>query len=171
MDSATTTNSVNLISCGKFGKTVGLKGAIRFIPSSGQVETIVKLKHLFLSPSHKLQIVDYQLRHEFVILTFSDFENVDNVSSLVNKQAFLDQSELPLLSDEYYWFQLIGLEVIHNNKKSLGVVEKLYTNGPQDILCTSDGFQVPYVKPDIVQDVSLDSKRIFVDFEPFYVDN
>lgn len=160
------------ICCGQFGKTVGLNGAIRFFPSSGQGETIASLKELYLTPSKKLTIKSVQLRVDFIVLTFEQYNNIDAVSALVNQKASLKRTDLAALpSGSYYWFELVGLEVFNSSSSSLGQVERLYTNGAQDVLCTTTGLHIPYVKPDIIKDVSLEKGQIVVDFEPYYVED
>ena len=173
MNSATEkTEQSPFICCGQFGKTVGLKGAIRFFPYSGQGETIALVKELYLSPSKKLIVNSVQVRQDFIVISFRNFDSVEKVHSLVNQKASLKRIDLPLLaSGQYYWFELIGLEVFHDSSYSLGKVEKLYTNGPQDVLCTTEGYQIPYVKPDIIKEVSLEKQHILVDFEPYFVEN
>lgn len=161
--------SERLISCGHFGKTVGLKGGIRLFPSSGQLDTLTQLKCLYLSEKQSLKVVSWQNRLDFAIVFFESMSSVDSVISLVNLKVYLDPGQLPKLSQgQYYWFELIGLEIVSLEGSLLGAVERIYSNGPQDILVSSKGHHIPFVRESIVHNVCWNKRQIAVDFNPIY---
>jgi 16S rRNA processing protein RimM len=157
------------ICCGHFGKTVGLKGQIRFYPSSGQLDTLLHLSAFYLLDMTKLVVQSFSSRKDFIVFSFEKFQSLEEVSSLVNQKLYLEKKDLPTLEDhEFYWYQLINLDVVNLQKQSLGKVEKLYSNGVQDVLCTSSGAQIPFLREIFVKDVCLLKKLIIVDFSPTY---
>jgi 16S rRNA processing protein RimM len=92
----------------------------------------------------------------------------------------LSRSSFPSASkDEYYWVDLIGLDVINREGLSLGTVRDLMTTGPQAVLCieyqafAEDGTQsaaermIPFVAA-YVDAVDVPGKRITVDWQPDY---
>lgn len=69
--------------------------------------------------------------------------------------------------DEYYWSDLIGLEVVGANGVVLGCVRKLLSTGAHDVLEIEDGERerlIPFVAA-YVRDVDLALGRIYVDWE------
>jgi 16S rRNA processing protein RimM len=67
---------------------------------------------------------------------------------------------------EYYWADLIGLAVVNRQGESLGLVEKLFETGANDVLVVKDGNAerlLPYVAA-VIDDVDLAGKVIKVDW-------
>jgi 16S rRNA processing protein RimM len=76
---------------------------------------------------------------------------------------------LPAASkDEYYWADLIGLDVVNAREQALGKVESLIETGANDVLCVRDGDGKEHLLPfvgAVVLDVDLAAKRIRVEWE------
>ena len=82
-------------------------------------------------------------------------------------------------TDEYYWVDLLGLQVINREGVSLGEVKDLLSTGPQTVLVleyprtdTDKPGQVgermiPFVSA-YVDSVDLPQRRILVDWQPDY---
>lgn len=74
----------------------------------------------------------------------------------------------PAGKDEYYWDDLIGLEVVNVRGERLGEVDSLIETGANDVLCVRAGdgreLLLPFVGA-VVLDVDLAQKRIRVDWE------
>ena len=71
-------------------------------------------------------------------------------------------SELPPTDDdEYYAFQLIGLEVVEENGRALGTVADVLPGVANDVLSLDGGVLLPMVE-DCVRPVDLDGGRIVV---------
>jgi len=80
------------------------------------------------------------------------------------------RSELPDPDeDEYYWDELLGLEVFNLAGESLGMVDGLLETGAHDVLKVGSGGRllIPFVEA-IVREVDLDAGRIVVDWEKDY---
>ncbi|MDE0452441.1 MAG: ribosome maturation factor RimM [Gammaproteobacteria bacterium] len=70
-------------------------------------------------------------------------------------------------TDEYYWRDLIGLDVVTVGGEDLGRVENLMATGANDALVVSDGSSerlIPFIAS-VVRDVDLDRSVIVVDWE------
>ena len=69
--------------------------------------------------------------------------------------------------DEYYWRDLIGLDVFTVAGDRLGRIENLMATGANDALVVSDGASeklIPFIAP-VIKDVDLDRSVIVVDWE------
>lgn len=69
--------------------------------------------------------------------------------------------------DEYYWRDLIGLEVFTVASDLLGRIENLMATGANDALVVSDGAGeklIPFISS-VIKDVDLDRSVIVVDWE------
>ena len=91
----------------------------------------------------------------------------------------LPRSAFPATPEgEYYWVDLIGLDVLNREGVPLGVVRDLMPTGPGSVLVmeyteTVDGKEkptermIPFVAA-YVDDVDLKARRITVDWQPDY---
>jgi len=76
------------------------------------------------------------------------------------------REQLPKLrGEDYYWDDLIGLEVINKEKVNLGVVQSLIATGSNDVLIVMGERKrlIPYISS-VVLCVDLASKIIEVDW-------
>ena len=74
----------------------------------------------------------------------------------------VERSELPpTAEDEFYAFQLIGLEVVEENGRVLGTVADVLPGVANDVLSLDGGVLLPMVE-DCVRAVDLDAGRIVV---------
>ena len=78
--------------------------------------------------------------------------------------------------DEFYWVDLIGLQVVNREGVALGVVRELLSTGPHAVLCLEDAAatpprsrMIPFVNA-YVDRVDLAARRITVDWQPDYDD-
>ena len=81
------------------------------------------------------------------------------------------RSSLPKAADEeYYWSDLIGMNVVNLQGELLGVVDNLLDMGANDILCVQKDkveILIPFLT-NVIQQVSLQEKLIRVDWQADY---
>ena len=95
--------------------------------------------------------------------------------ALKGSRIFISRSSFPpVTKDEYYWVDLIGLNVVNRESVSLGVVKELLSTGPQTVLVLEyqlDGkiFErmIPFVSV-FVDEVDIAAKCIRVDWQTDY---
>ncbi|WP_051460190.1 ribosome maturation factor RimM [Pseudogulbenkiania sp. MAI-1] len=82
-------------------------------------------------------------------------------------QIAIPRSEFPdTAEDEYYWSDLIGLDVVNKDGQRFGQVAELMETGANEVLVVREGkreWLIPFVGQ-FVLDVSLADKRITVDW-------
>ena len=77
-------------------------------------------------------------------------------------QLEVERSELPPTDDdEYYTFQLLGLEVVEENGRALGTVADVLPGVANDVLQVGEGVLLPMVE-DCIRSVDLEAGRIVV---------
>jgi len=83
----------------------------------------------------------------------------------------IPRSRLPQTDeDEYYWSDLIGLEVVNEAGERLGVVDTLQETGANQVLCVQGDegeILIPFIAQ-VVKQVSLEDKVIRVDWQADY---
>jgi 16S rRNA processing protein RimM len=74
----------------------------------------------------------------------------------------VERAELPPTEeDEYYTFELVGLEVVEESGRSLGTVADVLPGVANDVLALSTGVLLPMIE-DCIQVVDLAGARITV---------
>ena len=72
--------------------------------------------------------------------------------------------------DEYYWSDLIGMEVVNMAGERLGIADNLLETGANDVLCVqgeSGEILIPFIAQ-VIRQVDLDKKVIRVDWQADY---
>ena len=95
--------------------------------------------------------------------------------SLRGARIFVSRASFPTPdADEYYWVDLLGLDVVNREGLPLGQVKDLMATGPQTVLVLAfeqDGKpqerMIPFVSAYIDQ-VDLAARRITADWQPDY---
>lgn len=98
----------------------------------------------------------------------------DQAASMSGCKIFVKQADLPQLSEgEFYWQQLIGLEVSNSDNK-IGVVDSILETGANDVLVVKQfdaalaDVLIPY-NEQVVVEVSIEKGSMLVDWDPSYL--
>ena len=102
-------------------------------------------------------------------------EDRNAAEALRGARIFVSRAFFPQTAeDEYYWVDLIGLDVVNREGVALGRVRELLSTGPQTVLVLAyeeDGKarerMIPCVSA-FVDKVDLPGKSITVDWQPDY---
>lgn len=88
----------------------------------------------------------------------------------IGGEVVVDRSALPPPAPgEYYWTDLQGLSVHTLEGVELGVVDRLFSTGANDVMAvvaTDRERLIPFVTGTHVQSVDLEARRIVVDWDP-----
>jgi len=127
-----------LIAVGKIIGTHGIKGMLKLYSYSGNLDSLQKSVTVTLkSPTGQLQEMHLETAAHHggkFILHFRGYDNIDKVLPLVGSELCLLRSRLPKPDeDEYYWCDLLGLEVVTVNGDSIGVIADIFETGSNDI--------------------------------------
>lgn len=74
------------------------------------------------------------------VVKFAGVDDRDAAQALTGRYIAAPRSELPKTAvDEYYWADLVGLEVVNTQGERLGEVTGLLASGAHDVLCVCEG--------------------------------
>lgn len=125
-----TLSAQSMLEVAKLGRTVGLKGALRLHNLSDFPAQFKKGAVFYDNKGKKFSIKSFEPSASLVI--FENFENVESAKELVNTvllRSVEDTRKFCRLSkDEFFYFDIIGLEVFENDQK-LGIVCDILENG------------------------------------------
>ena len=100
------------------------------------------------------------------LVSFKGIANRDQAKTLIGAELFIPQSELPELDeDTYYWYDLIGIEVVTMTGESLGRIESIIETGSNDVYIVKSNEKevlIPALES-VVLEIDLEHKRMQVD--------
>ena len=103
-----------------------------------------------------------------MVASVREIDDRDAAEALRGARIFIARSSFPTPdAGEFYWVDLIGLEVFNRDGERLGVVSALLDNGAQSVLQIDDGDASPRLIPFVaayVDQVDLPGRRITVDW-------
>ncbi len=173
------------IEVGRILDAWGIKGWFKVLPHSANPEALFSSKCWFLLPSEKgaktfegigrLKIKEAKTHSGSVVACAQDVDDRSAADALRGARIFVPKSSFPTTQkDEYYWVDLIGLEVVNREGERLGLVRDLLSTGPQTVLVIDDvqdaqtvERMIPFVAA-YIDDVSLAERRILVDWQLDY---
>jgi len=133
------------ISIGKITKTHGLKGELKFHPSIDET-WIVRVKQVRLGFENPLEdFVDYNVqsirgKDRPFIIKFREIDGIEAASKLSGQTLYIPRDQFPdLPENEYYWFQVEGLQVYDEGGCFYGSVEEIIRTGSNDVYVVRDG--------------------------------
>lgn len=178
------------IEVGRIADAWGIKGWFKVFPYSADPEALFSSKRWYLLPAEKgaktfsgtqlLRVREAKEHSGTVVASAQEVDDRNAAEALRGARIFVARSSFPTAAkDEYYWIDLIGLDVVNREGVALGKVTELLAAGPQTVLVLSfeqpdaEGVSqaaermIPFVSA-FVDDVSLPKRCITVDWQPDY---
>ncbi|MES2282311.1 MAG: ribosome maturation factor RimM [Pseudomonadota bacterium] len=182
------------IEVGRILDAWGVKGWLKILPHSTDPEALFAARSWFLQPPDakfrpgfnaftgtvSIAVDEAKTHSDSVVAKVAGLDDRTAAEALRGARIFLPRSAFPAASkDEYYWVDLIGLDVVNREGVGLGSVRDLMATGPHSVLCVEytakqeDGTEaaaermIPFVSV-YVDSVDIAGKRITVDWQPDY---
>ena len=170
----------------------GIKGAIKVLPFSSAPEALFSTKRWYVRPAvvqrpvtisamplpDLLRVVEARAHGDGIVATVQDVDDRNAAEALAGARVFVSRTSFPTPGEnEFYWVDLIGLEVVNREGVALGRVVGLLETGPHCVLQIrpdGDGAAdasaeclVPFVDA-YVDAVDREAQRITVDWQADY---
>ena len=173
------------IEVGRIADAWGIKGWFKVLPYSADPEALFSSKRWYLLPTERgaqtftgvaqLSVKEAKDHSNTVVATAHGVDDRTAAEALRGSRIFVSRSSFPTADkDEYYWVDLIGLDVINREDVALGVVKELLSTGAQTVMVMEYPEEgktcermIPFVAA-YVDDVDLKARRIRVDWQADY---
>ncbi|WP_291995087.1 ribosome maturation factor RimM [Candidatus Accumulibacter sp. ACC003] len=165
-----------IIVLGKIAGAHGLQGAVRVYPFADDPESWARLAGWWLGrDGDAAELWQYSrlcrcdVRNGVPIAQLASVADRTAAEAMAGVLVGVPQAELPpTAADEYYWGDLIGLEVINTREQSLGRIVGLIDTPANAVLRVGDGERaerlLPFVAA-VVLAVDLERRRVSVEWE------
>lgn len=114
----------------------------------------------------QLTLSSLRPQKKFWIAQFEEIESREQAEALAGNDIFIDKDRLPgLPAGEYYHFQLIGLAVVTEEGKPLGMLKAVLETGSNDVyVVESEGEEllIPAIE-EVIVEVDLPNGKLVVD--------
>ena len=155
---------------GRLGRPHGVHGEISVEVRTDEPEIrFAKGSKLSLKETNnQLTVLSSRWHQEKMLVKFEEITDRDLANDIKGKTLVIeiDPNSIETKKDQYYEFQLTGLNVIDINEKTLGQIKEVITGLAQDLLVVETEEKkevlVPFVKQ-IVVNVDLNKKLITMD--------
>ena len=178
------------IEVGRIGGAWGVKGWFKVQPFAADPQALFAARHWFIQPAESaspalaqaaplptplptsLEVVEAKEHAGSLVARSPAVVDRDGAQRLYGARVFVSRTSFPQASiDEFYWVDLIGLDVVNREGQVLGQVDGLIDTGPHSVLRVAPAPDAP---PDAerlipfvaayIDDVSLAQRRIGVDW-------
>jgi 16S rRNA processing protein RimM len=139
---------MELIEIGRIVRSHGLKGRVKALSYLESPETLLDLSGLFVGRNVQdavfIPIVDVQTGKDFFILQLRGVDDRDAAEQLRGSSVWISSEKTEKLPDgEYYWSEIIGLQVLTEEDQILGRIEAVFPTGSNDVyVCRGGGREI-----------------------------
>jgi 16S rRNA processing protein RimM len=133
-----------LVLLGRVVGTHGIKGQLRVVSYSGSFDTLLAARTVLLRPvggkpvEHVLTAA--AVHGKKLLLSLEGYRDINQVQILVGCDLLVRREQLPPAEeDEFYWHDLIGLQVVTVEGTRLGRLASIIETGSNDVFVVKSG--------------------------------
>lgn len=154
------------IKVGKIVNTHGVKGYLKCVPLTDNMERFEELKFIYTEKDNaKRSIIDVWYRNNMVYILLENINDMNTAETFRDSYISILEDQLrELPEDSYYLFDLEGMEVYSDDGEYLGVIKDIFQTGANDvyeIVNNNKSFLIPAVK-DVVKEVNITDKKMVI---------
>jgi 16S rRNA processing protein RimM len=151
----------------------GVKGWVKVFSKTSPRENILSYSPWKIKTGDEIKTVEAsgRLQGKNVVVKLAGVEDRDQAIELVGSKIFILAEQLPKLNEgDYYWSDLIGLDVESLQAEPLGTIKMMMETGANDVMVLQGDRErlIPFVMDDVVKLIDLINNRVVVDWKPDY---
>lgn len=128
---------------GVIAGTHGLRGEVKVFPTTDEPARFLDLEKVILDTGREertLKIRSVKFFKKFVILGFEGMDRIEDVERLKGAELLIGREDaIPLEEGEYFIPDLIGLRVVTDDGRDLGVIKDVIETGANNVYDVQDG--------------------------------
>lgn len=159
-----------MIVMGRVRAPHGLKGWVTVQPFTQESDGLLDYAEWHLGESGRwkpYRVAESIVRESTMVVRFEGISDREAAAALKGREIAVPRSAMPAAGEgEFYWADLIGLEVRNREAVSLGHVEKILETGANAVLVVKGEKEVlvPLIQ-DVLVNVDLGAGQLTVDWE------
>ncbi len=159
---------MDLFVVGEIVKTRGLRGCLKVLTQMETQNILTGLEFVYLE-----DVPEQRKRHDirsfvssgkFLFLELKDINDVDTAKELIGCKVLIPGDMLEdLPQGEYYWRDIIGLDVYDEDGKYLGKIESIFPTGSNDVyVCKGEREILLPAIADVILSIDIDKNIMTV---------
>jgi len=156
----------NLFPIGRVVKPHGVKGKMKVKYFGDDLHRFFSYHEIFIEDEkgrpESYEILEASPHPPRLILRLKGIEKIEEAEPLIGKTILVEKEALPELEEgEYYWIDLVGIEVETREGKKIGKVREIFSTGAHDVYVV-EGKRGEIFLPaieDVIQSIDL-KKRV-----------
>lgn len=159
----------DLILIGHVIRPQGLAGLLRIVSYAQSTETFLRAGSVFLSIDKKEflkeKVVSVKPHGSTCILRLSHINSIDQAERYKGAEILIRKESLSKEEgDEFFWYELIGLDVYLLSGQYLGVIKKIFPTGGNDVYVVEGQgkeFLIPAIHQ-VVKEINIGDKKMII---------
>lgn len=158
---------------GKIVNTHGINGEVKInLHTDFPEDRFRKGNQLFIGEkadsTFNVEIQSSKPYKNMYLLKFKDLDTINDVEKFKNQYLWIPKEQQKELDkNEFYYYQIIGCNVVTTDGKEIGVVKDIFSPGANDVWVVKSKdnnkeLLIPYIEP-IVKKVDIENKKILID--------
>ncbi len=128
-------NIDDLILMGRIGAAHGIKGALRVKSFTANPLSLGDYGALCDKSGNQYNITKIRLQKNITIVHFKEITNRNDAEKLSGTKLFIEREQLPSnLEEEFYIFDMVGMDVLDENKQLIGTILDIVNFGAGDLI-------------------------------------
>ena len=163
--------STESVLLGRIVGLFGVRGWVKVYSYTEPREAVLQYKGCLLGRDGKWQPVEFaegQRHGKSVIARIAGIDDRDRAAELIGAEIAVSREALPQPEEgTYYWSDLIGLQVVHQDGTVLGTIDSMLETGAHDVMVVKGEQErlIPFVQNEVVKGVDLTKRQVSVDWE------
>jgi 16S rRNA processing protein RimM len=160
-----------LVHVGKISGVFGIKGWLKIFSYTEPRDNILSYKNWLLNKSGQeksVKIIGGQAQGKSVVAQIDGIADRDQALTLMGWDVYISHEQLPAPEEgEYYWIDLIGMDVENLEGVQLGKIDSLFETGANDIIVVKGDREraVPFLQGQTVKSIDLIAGKMIVDWD------
>ena len=163
--------SPNWVIVGRFGRTHGIKGNIIVHSFTEPYDNIKRYTPCYAyidQQWRQIKFTHFDVKAKNIIAQVEGYETQEHDAKLTNVDIAIENGQLAALStDEYYWHELVGMQVVNLTGEKFGEVSAILPTGSNDVLVVQGERRhlIPYILEQFIISIDRKSRLITVDWD------
>lgn len=171
-----------VVPVGTVGRAHGVKGWVRVRSDMDPAEELLRYDTWLIERAgtwRPMDVISAKMHGNVLVARLDGFDDRDAAALLAGASVGLPREALPALADgQYYWVDLVGLEVVDDAEGTLGTVHEMIETGSNDVMvirarATAGSGRtrpaervVPFLVGEVVREVDFAAGRIRISWSP-----
>ncbi|WWR17454.1 ribosome maturation factor RimM [Lachnospiraceae bacterium JLR.KK008] len=166
-----------VLKVGVITSTHGIKGEVKIFPLTDDAGRFQDCRELLLDTGTEKKVMEVEsvkYFKKFVILKFKGYDSINEIEIYKGKELYVTREHaVALEKDEYFIADLLGLSVLDEEDREIGILSDVIGTGANDVysVTTKEGGEIllPAIK-DCILDINIEKGQMHVHLLPGLVD-